>query len=152
MGIDRASADAVQAFEFTGSPEVVALDPQVQTAQWENKGDEGRRRKRNDAQREDSCNSLLADVLNAKGGPAPVVFDIPLAALANNMLNVRLRSPLALKSVQLPGSGSNLRENFIDAVDVTRISCEQVFKMPYVDSRPKTKSDFVPERPFHTGG
>jgi hypothetical protein len=55
VGVDRASADAVQTLEFAGSPEVVALDPQVQATQWEDQGDESRRGKRNDNQREDCC-------------------------------------------------------------------------------------------------
>lgn len=50
-------------------------------------------------------------------------FDIPLAALANNILNVRLDLSLALNCVEVLGSGLNLRENFIDAVDVTTIAC-----------------------------
>jgi hypothetical protein len=45
--------------------------------------------------------------------------DIPLAALANNMLNVRLVSLLALLFDAVCGLNANLRENFIDAVDIT---------------------------------
>ena len=49
--------------------------------------------------------------------------DIPLAALANNMLNVRLDLSLAF-GYGVRETGANLRENFIDAVDITRIACE----------------------------
>ena len=40
------------------------------------------------------------------------------------MLNVRLELSLAEKYVKLPRSELNLRENFIDAVNITRIACE----------------------------
>ena len=76
MGIDRASADAVQTLEFARSPEVVALNPQVQTTQWEDQGDESRRCKGNDDQCEDCCDSLLAGIPNVEhveAGPAAVV-------------------------------------------------------------------------------
>ena len=53
-----------------------------------------------------------------------LALDIPLAALANNMLNVRLKLSLASIYVELPGSELNLRQNFIDAVDITRIACQ----------------------------
>ena len=53
-----------------------------------------------------------------------LALDIPLAALANNMLNVRLKLSLALINVELPGSELHLRENFIDAVNITRIACK----------------------------
>ena len=57
-------------------------------------------------------------------GPQPGELDLPLAALANNMLNVRLELMLALYYVELPRSELNLRENFIDAVNITRIARE----------------------------
>ena len=53
-----------------------------------------------------------------------LALDIPLAALANNMLNVRLKLLLALNYVELPGSELHLRKNFIDAVNITRIACK----------------------------
>jgi hypothetical protein len=40
------------------------------------------------------------------------------------MLNVRLELMLALYYVELPRSELNLRENFIDAVNITRIARE----------------------------
>jgi len=66
-------------------------------------------------------------------GPQPSEFDIPLAALANNILNVRLEFSLALNYVEIPGSKLNLRENLIDAVDVTKIACESASDVMYVD-------------------
>jgi hypothetical protein len=51
--------------------------------------------------------------------------DIPLAALANNMLNVRLDSLLALLFGGVCRLDANLRENFIDTVDITRVMCQQ---------------------------
>ena len=40
------------------------------------------------------------------------------------MLNVRLELLLALNYVELPRSELNLRENFIDAVNITKIAYE----------------------------
>ena len=57
-------------------------------------------------------------------GLRSLALDIPLAALANNMLNVRLNLSLALNNAELPGSELHLRENFIDAVNITRIACK----------------------------
>ena len=49
------------------------------------------------------------------------------------MLNVRLESWLALNYVEMPVSEPNLRENFIDAVDIAKVECEHVSMMLYVD-------------------
>jgi hypothetical protein len=57
-------------------------------------------------------------------GLRSLALDIPLAALANNILNVRLKLSLALDNLELPRLELHLRENFIDAVDITRIACE----------------------------
>ena len=87
---------------------------------------------------EDSCHGAAGsrnrdERTTANLGPQPGEVDIPLAALANNMLNVRLESWLALNYVEMPVSEPNLRENFIDAVDIAKVECEHVSMMLYVD-------------------
>lgn len=76
MGVDRATANAVQTLEFAGSPEVVALNPQIQTTQWEDQGDESRCGKGDDDQCKNGCDALSVNVPNVEHveeGPVAVV-------------------------------------------------------------------------------
>lgn len=76
MGVDRATADAIQTLEFSGCPKVVALNPQVQSTQWEDQGDKSRRRKGDDDQCKNGCGALSVNVPaveTVENGPAAVV-------------------------------------------------------------------------------
>lgn len=133
MSVDGASANAVQPLELPRSPEIVALDPQVESAQWNDQCDKNRRGIRNDDQCEESYESRIVSGRSNGGrsgmGPdfrwrkiAPkhdppiwastsrhgrnsrflclvaAEVSLPLAALTNNMLKVRLIEELALST------------------------------------------------------